>query len=125
MTDIRHLLSGEWVWDMLVALYPGPAQYTELLNSIQESAGVDGWPGVKHRRLRDSTLNRTLRRLERGELIERVREPDFPYRTTYHLTEPARELMDAASPMALWAEKHRALVGRARERQQAESASER
>lgn len=112
------------MWDVLVALHPRPAQYTELLSSIQERSGVDDWPGVKHRRLRDSTLNRTLRRLERGELIERIRESDFPYHTTYHLTEPARELMDSASPMVLWAEKHQALVDRARARQKAESSAE-
>jgi DNA-binding HxlR family transcriptional regulator len=124
ITDVRHLLSGEWVWDVLVALRSSSAQYTELLSVIQEGAAVDRWPGVKHRRLRDGTLNRTLRRLERGELVERNREPEFPYRTTYQLTEPARELMDATVPVVCWADKHQALVERARARRKAEDSRE-
>lgn len=123
VTDVRHLLSGEWVWDVLVTLRPSSAQYTELLTTIQENTVSDGWPGVKHRHLRDSTLNRTLRRLERGELVERIREREFPYRTTYQLTEPARELLEAAASVASWAERHQSLVQRARERRWAEESA--
>jgi DNA-binding HxlR family transcriptional regulator len=121
--DARHLLSGEWVWDVLVALHRNAAQYTELLVSIQETSVDDGWPGRNHHHLRDATLTRTLRRLEQGELVERVRETEFPYRTTYQLSPPARELISAAVPVVLWVERHQDVVLRARQRRHAEDSA--
>jgi DNA-binding HxlR family transcriptional regulator len=118
--DVRHLLAGEWVWDVLVTLNRSPAQYTELLATIQGCSGGDGWPGRQHRRLRDGTLNRTLRRLEQAELVESFKEKIFPYRTTYQLTEPAGELLESAMPLVLWAGRHGALVSRVKERRRAE-----
>ena len=121
--DIRRLLSGEWTWDVLVALHKQPLQYTKLLDTIQNQDNNTGWPGVKHRRLQDSPLNRTLHRLKEGELVTCTREQKFPYRTTYELSPAARELLSAATPLILWTEDNADLLSRVRERRK-ESVSE-
>lgn len=121
--DVRHLLTGEWVWDVLVALYGGPLQYTNLLNAIRSKASETGWPGRKHRYLQDSTLNRTLRRLEQGELVRHDREPEFPYHATYELSPTVKELLTVVVPMVEWAETHADLLERARQRRHAEGAA--
>lgn len=117
--NVRHLVSGEWTWDVLVALRAGPLQYTILLNSIRSGETDTGWSRKKHRLLQDSPLNRTLRRLEQGELVTRSREPSFPYRATYELSLAARELLAGAAELASWAEMHPGLLDRARERRRA------
>ncbi|MFI0724341.1 winged helix-turn-helix transcriptional regulator [Streptomyces sp. NPDC021224] len=114
--DVRHMTNGEWVWDVLVVLHRGPSQYTELLNAIQKRSTDDGWPGRQHRHLRDSTLNRTLRRLEQSELVVGIREPEFPYHATYQLTDAARNLLVAEEALVKWAEQHGDLVERVRQR---------
>lgn len=114
--DVRHMTNGEWVWDVLVVLQRGPSQYTELLASIQSRSADDGWPGRQHRRLSDSTLNRTLRRLEQSELVVGMREPEFPYHATYRLTDAARELLVAEKAMVGWAERYGDLIERVRQR---------
>ncbi|WP_370880462.1 winged helix-turn-helix transcriptional regulator [Streptomyces aurantiacus] len=100
-------------------------QYTNLLDAIRAQGGDTGWPGRKHRRLQDSPLNRTLRRLEQGELIRRHRELEFPYHATYELSAAAMELLAAMAPLATWAETHTDLVDRARQRRHAEDGTNR
>jgi len=117
--NVRHLMSGEWTWDVLMALHAGPLQYTNILNSIRAEEIDTGWPRRKHRRLQDSPLNRTLRRLEQGELVTRTRELDFPYRATYELSLAARELIAGAGELVVWADAHRDLLDRARQRRHA------
>ncbi|MFF7982867.1 winged helix-turn-helix transcriptional regulator [Streptomyces sp. NPDC007901] len=114
--DIRHLLSGEWTWDVLVALLDEPLQYTKLLDTIRSLDNDTGWPSRKHRHLQDSQLNRTLRRLEQGELVKRTREATFPYHATYEISLAAVELLTAASSLVLWAEDHADLLDRVRQR---------
>jgi DNA-binding HxlR family transcriptional regulator len=120
MIDVRHLVGGEWAWDVLTALLVHPAQYGELLTTIQSVPVDNRWPGRTHRQLRDATLTRTLRRLEQCELVERVREAEFPYHTTYHISEPARELLCSMLPVVQWTERHQDLVIRARHRRHEE-----
>ncbi|WP_443049908.1 winged helix-turn-helix transcriptional regulator [Streptomyces sp. NBC_00287] len=106
-----------------MALHNGPLQYTNLLNTIRAQDTDTGWPVRKHRRLQDSPLNRTLRRLEQGELIRHSREPAFPYRATYELSPAARELVAAVGPMVLWAEQHVDLLDRTKQRRREEDRS--
>ncbi|MFF1676103.1 winged helix-turn-helix transcriptional regulator [Streptomyces sp. NPDC058256] len=121
--DVRHLASGEWSWDVLVTLHKGPLQYVNLLNAIRAKSSDTGWPGRKHRWLQDSPLNRTLRRLEQGELVRRSRETQFPYHATYELSQAAEELLLAAAPFVAWAETHTDLLDRARQRRHSEGAT--
>lgn len=114
--DLRRLLNGEWVWDVFISLRSGPMQYTGILTAIRARPLENDWPGRNHTYLQESTLNRTLRRLEEAELIDRLREDAFPYRTTYWLTPPAMQLLTAAMPFVEWAEEHADLLDRARQR---------
>jgi DNA-binding HxlR family transcriptional regulator len=114
--DLHRLLNGEWIWDVFISLHPGPLQYTGLLTAIRERSLENGWPGRNHVYLQDSTLNRTLRRLEEAELVDRSREDVFPYRVTYRLTHPAQQLLTAAVPLIDWADEHWRLLERARQR---------
>lgn len=116
--DIHHLLNGEWIPDVLVVLSPGPQRYSVLLSSVRAKTDHDGWSGNRHRYLQESVLNRTLRRLEHMELVERHRESAFPYHTWYQLTPAAEELLMALVPVAEWSEVHKGLVQRARKPQQ-------
>ncbi|MEU6379272.1 winged helix-turn-helix transcriptional regulator [Streptomyces sp. NPDC046909] len=116
------MISGEWTWDVLVALHSGPLQYTVLLDVIRSKQSGTGWPGKKHNYLRDGTLNRTLRRLEQGELVEHNRETEFPYRSAYELTAAAEQLLAAAASWAEWAESNADLLERTRERRRVEEA---
>ncbi|MFD0443274.1 winged helix-turn-helix transcriptional regulator [Streptomyces indonesiensis] len=100
------MINGEWIPDVLVALAEGPKQYTRLLDTIREKTHEDGWSETRHLYLQESVLNRTLRRLEREELIERHREPTFPYRARYQLTSAADELLTALTPLAEWPKHH-------------------
>ena len=119
--DFRQLLNGEWVWDVLVALHDGPMQYTNLLHKIREKSTDNGWPGKTHQHIQDSTLNRTLRRLEQGELVKRRRENEFPYHVTYQLMPAARELLVVIVPVVEWAESHGDLLGRVQQRRHDEA----
>ncbi|QNP74969.1 helix-turn-helix transcriptional regulator [Streptomyces roseirectus] len=114
--DIRHLLSGEWTWDVLIALHAQPLLFTELRETIRSQDNTTGWPSRKHHHLQDNPLNRTLRRLQQGELITQSRSSVFPYRTTYELTRAARELLSAAAPLVVWTATHADLLDRARQR---------
>ncbi|MET7490490.1 winged helix-turn-helix transcriptional regulator [Streptomyces sp. NPDC005538] len=105
-----------------MTLYAGPLHYTSLLNAIRGKDIDLGWPGRKHRRLQDSPLNRTLRRLEKGELVRHNRESDFPYRAMYELLPAAKELLAVAAPLAMWAQTHADLLDRARRRRHADEA---
>lgn len=114
--DFRQLLNGEWYWDVFVALYEGPLQYTDLLNRIRERNSENGWPGRAHRHLQESTLSRTLRRLTEGELLVRDQASQFPFPTTYQLSPTARELLTVMAPAVEWAESHADLLVRVQKR---------
>ncbi|MET8983188.1 hypothetical protein ABZX85_47220 [Streptomyces sp. NPDC004539] len=119
--DVRHVMSGEWTWDTLVALYDGPLRFTHLRDTIRDLNTEAKWPGRKHLHLRDGPLNRTLRRLEQAELVRHTRESGFPRPATYELLPTARELLASATPLALWAEAHPELLDRVRKRREEES----
>lgn len=96
-------------------------RYTNLLNAIREKSSRNSWPGKQHQHIQDSTLNRTLRRLEQGELVQRCREDEFPYHVTYELTSAARELLVVIVPVIEWAESHADLLSRAQQRRHDEA----
>ncbi|CAM5731020.1 hypothetical protein SANTM175S_04468 [Streptomyces antimycoticus] len=79
-----------------MALADGPKQYTGLLGTIREKTHEDGWSETRHLYLQESVLNRTLRRLEREELVERHREPTFPYRARYQFDVGCQRAADSS-----------------------------
>lgn len=57
------------------------------ISSAPSERGTGGaWRHKRGRFLQASVLNRTFRRPEQGELVERDSEPGFPYHATYQLT---------------------------------------
>ncbi|MDQ3579168.1 MAG: winged helix-turn-helix transcriptional regulator [Actinomycetota bacterium] len=93
------MLDGEWVPAILATLAHGPQHFTEILTAIQ-TIGT-GQPDPT-RRLHDSILSRTLRRMEENGLITRDElTATFPKSTTYELTTWATALLSALIPAVL------------------------
>jgi DNA-binding HxlR family transcriptional regulator len=90
--DIRHLLAGDWITHIMVALSAGPLHYNELHAAIQDMTTYDPWTGTE-RRIQSRALSRTLRRMETSGLVDRFEEQTFPRSVVYSLT-PAAALIE-------------------------------
>ncbi|WP_418153412.1 winged helix-turn-helix transcriptional regulator [Actinoalloteichus caeruleus] len=105
LRQIRTLISGEWVPDILVCLAAGTAHFNELrerVNVLSVRRGASA-------RLHDSILARTLRRMERDGLVHREREVGrFPPSVSYQLTPLGAALLHALRPLVDWAADHHA-----------------
>ena len=116
--DLRHLLNGDWISDILVALSGGPLHYKDLYAAVKESSTFDPWTGSQHPIPR-RTLGRTLRRLETAGLVLRHEERAFPRSVVYSLTPAATTLLDSTRPLIAWAEEHLDLIERLQKAQAA------
>lgn len=117
--DLRHLLNGEWISHILVALSGGPLHYKELYTAVRESSkAFDPWTGSEHPIPR-RTLGRTLRRLETAGLVLRHEERVFPRSVVYSLTPAATKLLVSVRPLIDWAEEHLDLIERLQKAQAA------
>lgn len=115
--DLRHLLNGEWIPDVLVALSSGPLRRGELLEKIRSTTVRNGWSARGRRNIADSVLNRTLTRLEAAEIVLHSRDDSvFPPVSSYQLSPAARELFESLIAPAQWAEKHNDLIKRVQQR---------
>ena len=100
----RSLMSPEWAPSILVALLDGPLHYRQI-KAIVSSRDVSGGAVKAHRPLHESSLSRTLARMTRDGLLERHEQVGaFPPSVTYSLTAKARAVLDAAVPLANWAQ---------------------
>jgi DNA-binding HxlR family transcriptional regulator len=99
---ILDRIGGRWAVHLLVALYPGTARYTELLNRVE---------GISRR-----MLTRTLRELERDGLVTRTEHPTVPATVDYALTPLALELAGPLRAIADWAERNGERVRAAQQR---------
>ncbi|WP_459714406.1 winged helix-turn-helix transcriptional regulator [Actinophytocola sp. KF-1] len=109
--DLRHLLNGEWLTHILVALSKGPLHYNELHAAIQDMTTFDPWTGTE-RRIQSRALGRTLRRMEAAGLVDRFEEQTFPRSVVYSLTPPAADLLERGRPLVEWAEENFDLIKR-------------
>lgn len=110
---VRKLLEGQWALAVLCALADGPKRYVELLDRVQRNDVTDAW-SYAHTTLHQSSLSRILDTLSRDGLILREeKRRSFPPSVTYSLTEPAMAMLDAAGPLAEWADDHPELITRA------------
>ncbi|GLZ30869.1 hypothetical protein Lesp02_30580 [Lentzea sp. NBRC 105346] len=109
--DLRHLLNGEWIAHILVALSAGPLHYTELYAAIQEMTTFDPWTGTE-RRIQSRALGRTLRRMETAGLVDRFEERTFPRSVVYSLTPAAADLLARSQTLVDWAEENLDLIER-------------
>ncbi|WP_261571219.1 winged helix-turn-helix transcriptional regulator [Frankia gtarii] len=107
--DLRRTLGPGWLPDVLVALSGGPLAYTGLLRTLRSYEVPRGrrWPQPV---IQEAVLTRTLRWMQRRGLVEREREPAFPFGTVYWLSPAAKELTDLVAPMAQWAAAHEDLL---------------
>lgn len=113
LRDLLHWVRQEWEPDILVALAAGSLRYVALLDAIRSRTIVDGWNGRHQRDIADSTLNRTLRRMERDSLVERTRDESvFPPMASYHLTPIARQLLEVLRPAIDWIGENPAVIER-------------
>jgi DNA-binding HxlR family transcriptional regulator len=100
----RTLISPEWAPSILVALLDGPLHYRQI-KAIVSSRDVSGSAVKAHRPLHESSLSRTLGRMTRDGLLDRHEQVGaFPPSVTYSLTAKARAVLDAAVPLANWAQ---------------------
>ncbi len=86
---------------VIVNLAEGARRFSDLKRAIE---------GISQRML---TL--TLRGLERDGLLSRKVFPTIPPRVDYDLTRLGRTLIEPVTALAIWAERHRPEIERARE----------
>jgi len=119
--DLRNLLNGEWIPDVLVALSSGPLRRGELLEKIRSTQVPNGWSDSDSRNLADTVMQRTLVRLEMAEMVEHTRDDrGFPPVSLYQLSAAAEELFAALEGPVSWAEKHDDLIQRVQQRRRGE-----
>jgi DNA-binding HxlR family transcriptional regulator len=119
--DLRNLLNGEWIPDVLVALSSGPLRRGELLEKIRSTQIPNGWSDSDSRNLADTVMQRTLVRLETAEMVEHTRDDRvFPPVSLYQLSAAAEELFAALEGPVSWAEKHDDLIQRVQQRRRGE-----
>jgi DNA-binding HxlR family transcriptional regulator len=116
MLSANHLLNGEWIPDILLALSAGPLRYTELLESIRSSPVVDARTH-RGRYVQPRILLNTLRRMEDDGLVLRREEAAGLDRSvSYELTPAAQELLGALMSTVTWCERHKELIAEAEHR---------
>jgi DNA-binding HxlR family transcriptional regulator len=116
MLSANHLLNGEWIPDILLALSTKPLRYTDLLDSIRSSPVIDARTH-RGRHVQPRILLNTLRRMEDDGLVLRHEEAAGLDRTVrYELTPAAQELLGALTSTVTWCERHKALIAEAEHR---------
>ncbi len=116
MLSANHLLNGDWIPDVLLALSSGPLRYTELLDTIRSSPVVDARTH-RDRHVQPRILLSTLRRMEDDGLGLRHEESVGLDRSVrYELTAAAHELLGALNSTVTWCERHQALISQADQR---------
>lgn len=99
--EILSLVGDKWSVLVVVNLGQGTQRFSDLKRSID---------GISQRML---TL--TVRGLERDGLVKRTVYPTIPARVEYELTAMGRTLLEPVTVLAVWAQRHRAQIFRARE----------
>ncbi|EWM15262.1 helix-turn-helix domain-containing protein [Kutzneria sp. 744] len=113
MLSANHLLNGDWIPDVLLALSSGPLRYTELLDAIRSSPVVDART-QRGRHVQPRILLNTLRRMEDDGLVLRHEKSIGLDRSVqYELTPAAHELLSALTSTVTWCERHQTLIARA------------
>ena len=86
-----ELIGSRWTGAILQTLFQGRARYAAIRAAVPD--------------ITDRMLSERLRSLESEGLVVRAVVPDTPVRVEYELTRKARELQDALSEIASWAER--------------------
>ncbi|MCP3103675.1 helix-turn-helix transcriptional regulator [Myxococcus sp. K15C18031901] len=99
--EILSLVGDKWSVLVIVNLGQGTMRFSDLKRTIE---------GISQRML---TL--TLRGLECDGLVSRTVTPTVPLRVDYALTPLGQTLLEPVTHLAIWAQRHRAEVQRARD----------
>lgn len=99
--EILTRVGDKWSVLVIVSLGEGTRRFSELRRAID---------GISQRML---TL--TLRGLERDGMVSRTVFPTIPPRVDYQLTALGRTLLEPVSLLAVWAQRHRAVIMRSRD----------
>ncbi len=99
--EILSLVGDKWSVMVIVNLGEGTMRFSDLKRAIE---------GISQRML---TL--TLRGLERDGLVTRTVFPTIPPRVDYALTRLGQTLLEPVTGLAVWAQRHRPEIQRARE----------
>ncbi|MDP4502018.1 winged helix-turn-helix transcriptional regulator [Nonomuraea turcica] len=92
-----NLVADTWSVVVVFGLGRGPLRYTELRDRI---GGIS-----------NKMLTQTLRKLERGNLVERRTLRTAPAGVEYRLSPLGESLLGPVSVLARWAEEHAAELG--------------
>ncbi|MFC0107932.1 winged helix-turn-helix transcriptional regulator [Kibdelosporangium aridum] len=109
--DLRHLLAGDWITHILVALRDGPLHYKDLHAAIEAMTTYDPWTGTV-RSIQPRVMVRTLRRMETAGLVNREDQQTFPRSVIYSLTPAGADLLIKGQPLVDWAQEHIDLIHR-------------
>lgn len=106
INDLKQVFRLEWVGAILIALSHGQKRYRELRDEMIAWSFHDPWTGTR-RSLSNGELARTLPRMVEDGLLHRTEvSGQWQPAVFYDLTEAARELLEHAGPLLLWAEAH-------------------
>jgi DNA-binding HxlR family transcriptional regulator len=100
--EILDLVGDKWSVLAIVNLGAGavPVRFSAMKRALT---------GISHR-----VLTQTLRRLERDGLVRRTVHATNPPQVDYALTALGRTLVEPVTALAVWAQRHRAAIARAR-----------
>lgn len=115
--DAVNWLQGEWVPEIVVALWDGEKRFLDLLKEIRESDTQHRW-STRTRPMTKQSLARTLDAMQRDELVLRREDNSSAPRAVYYQISPLlREFLEQrARPAAEWIHDHQDLIERIRER---------
>lgn len=99
--EVLDRVGDKWSVLLIGVLADGTKRFSELKNAIE---------GISQRML---TL--TLRGLERDGLVKRTVYATVPPRVEYALTSLGRTLIESVTGLAIWAQRHRREIQRARD----------
>ncbi|GAA5110239.1 hypothetical protein [Haloechinothrix salitolerans] len=114
--DAVNWQQGEWVPEIVVALWAGQKRFLDLLKEIQESSTQHRWSN-KTKPLTRQSLSQTLTRMEREELVLRHEDnSSVPRAVWYEVSPILREFLEErARPPAGWIASHQDLIERVRQ----------
>ncbi len=115
--DAVHWQHGEWVPEIVVALWAGRKRFLDLLKEIQDSSTQHRWSN-KTNPLTKQSLSQTLARMEREELVLRNEDSSsIPRAVWYEVSPTLREFLEeSAGAPAEWVANNHDLIERVRQR---------
>lgn len=115
--DAVHWHQGEWVPEIVVALWSARKRFLDLLEEIRESTTQHRW-STRTRPLSRQSLAQTLQGMVRDELVLRHEDnSSAPKAVWYELTPVVRAFLEGqAGSTAEWVDANRDLIERVRQR---------